>query len=190
MNKLLTLLLAVTVVSTLSNAEGKKPETPSLNPHVHAVTTEHLNNVIQLDADGHRTALCGCGMQFQVTNDQLSVQNGDETIYCCSEACHHSNLAMPNADRMQKISDLNEKLSHSISVTNTAIKDGRTVATCLCGKEFEVTDQTPRVSENGVTLNLCGEACTTGLHKMSAADRFEAELKIVTAKKKSAESKR
>ncbi len=190
MKKLLTVLLAITVVSALSNAEDKQKETTTLDQHVHAIAPERLNNVIQLDTDGHRTALCGCGKQFEVTANSPAVQHGNETIYCCGDACHSSFAGMPAADQDKLISDLNSKLPAENLISNAIEKDGKTVATCLCGKEFEVTDRTPEVTENGVTLDLCGEACAAGLHKMSAEDRLEAELNLVASKENRHEAKR
>ena len=151
-------------------------------PAAKAMHQDHLNNVITMDASGNRTALCMCGKEFPVTDKSLSVQTSEQTLFCCTEGCHAMAAKLSSEQLQEAATDFfkttfpNDKM-----VTNIFVKDGRKMAACLCGKTVEVNDKTPKITENGMTLYVCSDACNTSIHGMSAADRMNAEKSRLSA---------
>ena len=181
MRKFLVVVLSAVLVCGLALAKDE--------PAVKAVHSDHLNNVIIMDASGHRTALCLCGTEFPVVNTKLALHVDDETLYCCSEGCHAMAAKVPADEQKNMAADFfKTKFPNDKMASNMYMKDGKKMATCLCGKTVEVNDKTPKITENGVTLYLCSDACNTALHSMSEADRMKSEM-TYAAPSKSTEKK-
>ena len=184
MKKVLVVILGIVVLCSLSFAgDTQSAQATSAAPHtgVHkTMKAEHpLNNVIAMDASGTRTAKCMCGKEFQVSKDSPVVTRGDGSYYCCSEGCHDMYMKADKASQTKMFNDSWKTFPSDKMVTNAVMKDGKETATCLCGKTVDVTKTTPKVTENGVTMYLCSDACKTALHGMAANDRMDKELAVV-----------
>jgi hypothetical protein len=141
-----------------------------------------LNNVFKMDASGVRTARCMCGKEFQVSNDSPVIKRGDGEYYCCSKGCHDMYESANKGARDKMFKESWSSYPMTGMATNAVMKDGKQMATCLCGKEVTVTDKTPNVTENGVKMYVCSDACKTALHGMAANDRLSKELAVVKSK--------
>jgi hypothetical protein len=184
MRKLLVVVLGLLFVCSLAFAadtptDVKKDVKAEKVAAAVTMTSEHLNNVTKMDAKGDRTALCVCGQEFQVTDKSPMILRGDETDYCHNQACHDMFLQASKEAQDKMIADFwANTFPFDKMATNKFMKDGKEVATCLCGKSVDVNDKTPHVTENGVTLYLCSDACTTALHGLSAKMRMEKEMAL------------
>jgi hypothetical protein len=144
------------------------------------LSTDHLNNIVKMDPQGHRTAKCLCEVEFGVTTTTPVVQRGDETYYLHSEDCKDMFIHTAPQEQERIVTQFwarhfpFEKLP-----TNAHEEHGHKEATCLCGTNVTVTKDTPMVTENGLNIYLCSEACSTMLHGMSAEDRMQGELKNI-----------
>lgn len=182
---LITAALAL-VASTAFAAPAPKGEKPPEGKEMKGGPGEHhgpglhhmLNNVIKVTG-GEKTALCVCGMEVKVTDKTPTFEHRGMTIYTCSEGCKEK-LAKATPDEMRKLmGPFHEKLRAVKYATNEVEKGGKKVATCACGKTFDVTDQSPSITENGVRMYCCSAACEEHLMKMPAAERAAAEAKVV-----------
>jgi YHS domain-containing protein len=173
------ILSAVAVCSVALAADAPKDVKAEKIAAPATITSEHLNNITKMDAQGNRTALCVCGQEFQVTDKSPMILRGDETDYCHNQECHDMFLKAPKEAQEKMIGDFwTSTFPFDKMATNKFMKDGKEVATCLCGKSVDVNDKTPRVTENGVTLYLCSDACQSSLHGMSAKMRMEKEMAV------------
>ncbi len=168
-NIIMTLLLA-TALCSLAVAGNPAQSKAAVGP---------VNNVVKMDTDGHRTALCCCKMEVPVTDKSPTLDHDGTTFYMCSEACKNMAMKASKEEMGKMMADWHEKYATYVLPTNTFVKDGKLLAKCGCGKEFELTDESPRVIENGHATYLCSQACYEGFTKMSAADRLEREMAIV-----------
>jgi hypothetical protein len=143
------------------------------------VTSDHLNNVVRMDASGNREALCLCGQEFQVTKESPTIIRGEETHYCHNQQCHDMYMSTSAEAQDRMVSDYwKNTFPFDKMATNQFAKDGKTMATCLCGKVVDVNDKTPHLTENGVTMYVCSDACKTALHGMSAEMRMQKEMAV------------
>jgi len=138
-----------------------------------------LNNVVRMTADGKMTALCCCGKEFTVADNSPTMKHGDATFYLCSDACKAKMDKATPTQVDQTMSTWHRKYKGMKLTSNAVTKDGRKVATCLCGKTFNVTKATESISENGVVVYVCSDACAANMHNMSPADRLAKEKEIV-----------
>lgn len=185
MRKAFVVVLGIALLCSLSFAgEGKGAQAAEAKHHAHKTMKADypLNNVITMDAAGARTARCMCGKEFQVSKDSPTVMRGEGTYYCCSTGCHEMYMKSDKVAQTKIFTDFWPTYPYDKMATNTMMKDGKNMATCLCGKEFEVIKTTPKVTENGMTMYLCSDACNTALHGMSATDRMGKEVAILKAK--------
>ncbi len=186
MRRFWTITIALVCICNLAfaddQAKATKPDMPKMAP---TMTSDHLNNVIAMDASTSRTALCACGAEFKVTDKSPTIMRGDETDYCCTPGCHDMFMSASKEAQDKMMSEYwASKFPFDKMATNATMKDGKKMATCLCGKPVEVTDNTPKVTENGVTMYLCSEACSTMLHGMTAKDRMDKEVAMMKAQPK------
>lgn len=157
-------------------ATGKRGQEKSTR----ILATDHLNNVIKMDPQGHRTAKCLCNVEFGVTDQTPVVERGDETYYLHSQDCRDMFVRTAPQEQERMISQYwTQQFPFEKLATNAHEEHGQKQATCLCGSEVNVVQDTPMVTENGLNIYLCSEACTTMLHGMSATDRMGAELKNI-----------
>ena len=140
-----------------------------------------LNNVVKMDADGHRTALCCCRAEFTVTDKAPIMDHAGTTFYMCGEGCKEMAMKATPEQTAVTMADWHEKYATFALPTNTFVKDGRLWAKCACGKEFELTDQSLAVIENGHASYCCSKACHEGFVKLSAAERLQREMAILEA---------
>ncbi|MBI5059467.1 hypothetical protein HZB60_06770 [candidate division KSB1 bacterium] len=149
-------------------------------------TVKPGNNVFKMTTTGERTGLCGCTKEFPVSDKSPSLSAEGTDMYCCSPECHdHASKATKEESTAMmatwkkawdlKVPDL------WANAKEVEDKEGTKMATCACGKKFTVETKTPVILENGVALYCCSDACHTQLTKMSALDRYKAELALIKA---------
>lgn len=143
-----------------------------------------LNNVIKMDADGKRTALCCCGAEFTVTSNAPTVERPPTTFYMCGEGCKEMTLKASKEEEAKTMAAWNAKYSTYTLASNT-----KTWAKCGCGKEFDVTPTSLVVSENGMKIYCCSEACHTAFKLKSADDRQSAQLSALKSSMKAEQKK-
>jgi len=137
-----------------------------------------LNNVVKMDAEGKRTALCCCGYEFTVTPTAPTMDHEGTSFYMCGEGCKEMAMKATPEENAKTMAAWHEKYDALSMADNTHMKDGARMATCVCGAEFAVTENTPIVTENGVTMYLCGEGCAEHFSAMSADERLTPEKKV------------
>ncbi len=181
MRRFWTITVAVVCICSLTFADDQaKATAPEVLKVAPAMTSDHLNNVIMMDATGSRTALCACEKEFQVTDKSPTILRGDEADYCCTPGCHEMFMSASKEAQDKMMSEYwKSKFPFDKMATNVTMKDSKKVATCLCGNPVEVTDKTPKVTENGITMYLCSDACATALHGMTAKVRMDKELAMM-----------
>ncbi len=140
-----------------------------------------LNNVVKMDADGHRKALCCCRAEFTVTDNAPTMDHAGTTFYMCGEGCKEMAMKATREQTAVMIADWHEKYATYPVPTNTFVSDGKLWAKCGCGKEFELKDQSLAIIENGHASYCCSEACHEGFMKLSAAERLQKEMAILKA---------
>ena len=137
-----------------------------------------LNNVVSMDADGNRTALCACGMKVAVNDRTPTTQLGNTAMYMCGEGCK-THFEKASADeRQDKTTQWRDQVSRFSSASNARSVGDKQVYSC-CGKEQEIGSKTTSVTENGVTIHTCGPGCAAQFREMSATDRIKAQKKVV-----------
>ena len=188
MRKVLVVILGIVVLCSLSFAgDTQSAQATSAAPAhtgVHkTMKGDHpLNNVIVMDASGTRSARCLCGKEFVVTKDSPTITRGEGIYYVHADGCRDMYMKSDKAAQTKMFSDYWKTYPMDKMANNTMMKDGKEMATCLCGKVFEVTKTSPKVTENGMTIYLCSDACTTALHGMAANDRTDKELAMLKTK--------
>lgn len=175
MKRLAMLALGILMIGSLSMAEDAHTAMGSMKGHDHGAC---LNNVVAVDADGSKTALCGCGMEFKVADKSPSMEADGMTIYACSEDCAKSMAGMNDRMKAGKMGELKMACEmHKNLATNASMMDGKLMATCPCGMSVEVNDKTPFIVENGVKVYVCSEDCAAGFSAADTKMREAAEMK-------------
>jgi predicted peroxiredoxin len=146
-----------------------------------STTATPLNNIVKMDAHGKRTVLCCCLNEFTLTDGAPSMDHGGTTFYMCGEGCKEMAMKSTPAQTAETMTNWNAKYATYRLADNTFQKSGKTWAKCGCGKEFEVTDKSLAVVENGVTMFCCTQACHEIASKMGSSERLASELKVVGA---------
>jgi hypothetical protein len=171
-------------VANANAGEKTKAAMKTSEPDSAAATTQWhkpLNNVIKMDATGKRTALCCCGAEFTVTDNAPTLDHDRTLFYMCGEGCKEMALKATPEENAKTMVAWHKKYDVLKMADNTYIQDGKTMATCVCGRKFAVTDLTPYVTENGVKLYLCSEDCNEHIRSAAADQRMAAEMKVVKA---------
>jgi hypothetical protein len=185
MKKILVVLLMSGILGTAALADDSygnntAPAQPAAPAAVaKSGQTEVLNNIIKMDAAGARTALCCCGAEFTVTDNSPTIDHGGTTFYLCGDGCKQMADKATAAENAKTMKAWHKKFRAVKLVTNSYQQDGKEMATCLCGKTLTVTRSTPYVTENGVKMYLCSDACSSALHGMSADARMAKELDVI-----------
>lgn len=162
---LIMLVLAVLPVLADDNAMVQ----PS-SSDVELGTLHALNNVYAVK-DEHKTAMCCCGKEFEVTAETASMNIHGLTMYSCGPECA-SKMKNASAEEMIKaIMAWEKSFAGKEMASNCRMQDGKKMATCACGSVFEVGAKTPCVVENGVKLNTCCEGCAEHVMKASPEER-------------------
>jgi hypothetical protein len=203
MKKLMITLLAVALVSSLCFAEEKggaasptspsvpskeepsKKEAPAKKEAPSVPTTGNsvkapATNVVKMDKEGKKTALCCCLHEFSVSNTAPVVTNGATDFYMCGEGCAEVSKKATKEENEKSMAAWSTKYSTYTLASNATESEGKKVAKCVCGAEFTVTDKSLSYTENGVTIYLCGEGCSEKFKATSAADRQVAEIGYVS----------
>jgi hypothetical protein len=172
MRKFMFILTGIAAIGTLAFAAGSSKTSKTAFP----APVAPLNNVVKMDAAGHRTALCCCGAVFTVRDDSPTMDHGATTFYMCSEGCKEAALNSTPEQTAVTMANWHEKYATYALPTNTFERDGKLWARCGCGKEFQPTADTPVIIENGYASYCCSEACHQAFMSLSAADRLAKEM--------------
>ena len=184
MRWILVAVMACLMACGVANAGDKKAAASTSDASgVVAVSQWHkpLNNVVKMDAAGKRTALCCCGAEFTVTENAPTMDHDGTLFYMCGEGCKEMAMKATKEENATTMAAWQKKYEVLKLPDNTFAQEGRTMATCVCGATFTVTDKTPYVTENGVRLYLCGDGCAEQIRSAASADRMTAEMKVVKA---------
>jgi hypothetical protein len=183
MYRWMLVLVAAVAITGLAAADEAAPAAASAGQEAHGGMSKHaakesaiLNNVVKMDAAGSRTALCCCGAEFTVTANAPTMTHGGTLFYLCGDGCKQTAEKATPAEGAKVMKAWHKKYTGYKLPDNTTMKDGRKMATCLCGKTFAVTSSSHFIIENGIKTYLCSEACNTALHGTSAEDRLAKEM--------------
>lgn len=169
MKKINCLLLMLAFVSLPVMADDHAMVKPAASD-VELGTLHAMNNVYAVKEE-QKTALCGCGKEFEVTAKTASIDIHGLTMYACGPECE-SKLKNASAEEMiQVLMTLEKEFAAKEMMTNCTLKDGKKMATCACGGVFEVGAKTPCVMENGMKLSACCEGCAEHVIKASPEER-------------------
>lgn len=123
----------------------------------------HCGNVLKTNAQGEEVAVCGCGKEFIVKQDNPAVEYEGKRYLVCSEECAERVKADPSVMVPvieQKFSET--KKAQNISGNIYAIDaEGNRVAVCTCGAEMKITEATVKRDQNGETYYFCCENCAS-----------------------------
>jgi YHS domain-containing protein len=175
----MALCLTTAAIAAEYGTQAAAPAKSSSRAKTSSTTNEVLNNVVKMDAQGSRTALCCCGAEVTVADDTPTLDRNGTHFYFCGQGCRDAAEKASKAESAKTMKSWRKKFSAYKLASNAYQKDGKELATCLCGKTVEVTKSTPSISENGVTLYLCSTACKTALHGASPEDRLGKEMAML-----------
>ena len=116
-------------------------------------------NIIKVDEEGNKTALCACGMEFAVTEKTGKLEKDGKTYYLCSDGCKakvskSASTMLPALDVkvMAKKADMG-----TLGNVHTVSESGEMTAKCACGMDVKVSDKTVKREHNGQTYYMCNE---------------------------------
>jgi YHS domain-containing protein len=131
----------------------------------------HCGNVVKTNAQGQEVAICGCGMEFTVKENNPAVEYEGKKYFLCSESCAEKVNADPAA--MIPVIEKNlaeirtaQHISGNVYAVDT---EGNNVALCACGVEMKVTDASVKREFNGEAYYFCCEGCAANFDKDPAA---------------------
>jgi ribosomal protein L24E len=142
-----------------------------------------LNNVVSMESEGSRTALCLCGKTLPVMADTPSVTQDGTTFYLCSADCVKMASKALEKDWKSATENWRARFATIKFLSNARMKEGREMATCLCGRVFEVNSRTLAVAENGLVVHCCSAACDKQFRAAPSEGRMQAELALLPAAK-------
>lgn len=140
-----------------------------------------LNNVVTMEPGGSRTALCLCGKTLPVTAGTPSITHDGTMFFLCSTECTTLGERLPEKDWAAVTESWQAKFSATKFPSNAGMREGREMATCLCGKVFEVNSRTLAVAENGLVLHFCGAVCDANARAAAPEGRLQAQLAVLPA---------
>lgn len=166
-------LLMLLALASFSFAEDQAVSKATMNEatgEVSLASMHAVNNVFAVK-DGKQTALCGCGKEFEVTASSPVMDANGMVFYCCGPECHeHAMKSTPEEMQLgmanwQKLMDAKELMC------NASMKDGKKMATCACGMDFEVKATCPYVLQDGMKVYTCCDGCSKHVCTASAEER-------------------
>jgi ribosomal protein L24E len=175
------LLLAVSV-SMAPPASASSPGTshrPSLSENPHRI--DALNNVVTTNVDTSRIALCLCGKEFNVTAGTPIVEYSGTNLFLSSQECMDKFGASNDEEQAASYDQWKKQFSSQKLLSNARMERGHEMATCCCGKTFEVNSRTLAVVENGLVVHFCSKACSARMRATPPADRLRAEFAMLKA---------
>lgn len=168
MKKIMILLVFVMIALPVM-AEDQAIVQPAADD-VQMGTLHPLNNVYAVK-DEHKTALCCCGKEFEVTAETASTNIHGLTMYSCGPECATKMKSASAEEMIKAITEWEKSFGAKEMATNVMMQDGKKMATCACGGTFEVGTKTPCVVENGMKLNACCDGCAEHVMKASSEER-------------------
>jgi len=172
------LLVLLFGVMTLPVTADDHPVIQAAADDVQLGTLHALNNVIAV-SEGHKTALCGCGKEFEVTDATPTMDMAGTTFYCCSQECHDHAAKATAEESAKGMADWQKSFVGKGMLTNAAMVDGKNMATCACGQAFEVTAKSPCVAENGMKMSACCDGCASHVAKAAPEERAAMMNKVM-----------
>lgn len=136
-----------------------------------------LNNVVKIDDEGKRTALCGCGMEINVDDKTVFYKDDKLTFWACGDNCKNMMANATDEERTMMMGAWHTKFAAYELADNTFMKDDVLMAKCACGAEIVVDDKTLKVVENGMKVYCCGPGCHDMFTAMNDDKRLEVEIK-------------
>lgn len=183
MKKTLGLLLFLGLAVVSAQADDHALVKPAADD-VELGTLHTMNNVFAVKEE-HKSALCTCGKEFEVTSASASVDIHGLTLYSCSQQCAEKMKGSSAEEMIKAIMDWERSFAAKEMASNCIMQDGKKMATCACGGTFEVGAKTPCVVENGMKLSTCCEGCAEHVMKSSPEERAAMMKKAMyTADKK------
>lgn len=170
MKRTMGMLLVMVVTALPLLAEDHAMVKPSATDVQLGTLMHAMNNVVAVK-DGHKTALCGCGKEFEVTEATPKMDANGMTFYCCGPECHEHAMKSSPEESAKGMAEWQKAFAAKELVSNEMMKDGKKMATCACGQTFEVTDKTCCVVEDGMKLSTCCNGCAEHVMKAGAEER-------------------
>lgn len=166
-------LLMLLALATAGWAEDQAISKATMNEatgEVSLASMHAINNVVSVK-DGKQTALCGCGMEFEVTASTPVVDANGMTFYCCGPGCHE-HVAKATPEEAHAGMAAWQKLMDAKSLScNTATMDGKQMAKCACGMDFEVKAGCHYVLMDGMKVYTCCDGCAKHVCSATAEER-------------------
>lgn len=172
MKKVLGLLLMLALVALSAFAGEESATVKPAATDVQMGTLMHAMDNVTVIKEGHKTALCGCGKEFEVSDKTPKMDANGMTMYCCTPECHEHAMAMKPEEMAAGMMEWQKMFSAKEMASNVMMVDGKKMATCACGQKFEMTDKTCCVVENGMKVNTCCNGCAEHMMKASAEERM------------------
>jgi hypothetical protein len=171
------LLAGMVVYTSIAVADplgppGSRPNL-GMKPGLHAA----LNNVVSMDAQGTRAALCLCGARFTVTPASPVVERDGTSFYLCGgpgDGRAQGNLASGEAEATR----WNRAFRSTRMSSNARLKEGREVFTCSCGKTSVLNWKTPALVDNGLIVFCCDSECLSRFRSTDPMLRTAIELSL------------
>lgn len=177
MKTLLGFMLTLALVALPALAGDEAMIQPAAND-VQLGTLHALNNVYTVK-DGHQTALCGCGKEFEVTEATPKMDANGMTFYCCSQECHEHAMKSTPEEMAAGMKEWQKAFSGKEMLSNAMLTDGKQMATCACGQTFEVNANSPCVVENGMKMSACCGGCAEHVMKAAPEERGAMMKKVM-----------
>jgi hypothetical protein len=170
-------LAVITLVATTGVATADPIGQPGGHPNLSMKPGRMpaLNNVVSMDAQGVRQAICPCGQRFTVGPQPQSIAQSGTVLYLCSDGCARDLAARP----AESLLTWNRALSASRLNTNVRMKQGLETATCPCGNSHVLVGHRRAVVDNGLIVFFCNEECRARFAAMPADERMAAELRML-----------
>jgi hypothetical protein len=170
-------LVAVALIAAAGIAAADVGGQPSRHPNLSMKpgSLPVLNNIVSMDAQGVRQALCSCGRCFTAGPEAQSITSNGTVVYVCSDRC----AAEPEAGPRESIARWDRIFSARKLFTNVRMQRGFETATCPCGKTFVVVNHSRALVDNGLIVFFCAEACRSRFRTMNPEERMAAELRLL-----------
>ena len=170
-------LIAITLIAVAGIAAADPAAQPPRRPNLSMKPGRMpvLNNIVSMDAQGVRQALCPCGRCFTVGPEPQSITSNGTIVYVCSDRY----ASEPEAGPRESIAPWDRIFSTRKLYTNVRMKRGSETATCPCGKTFVVVNRSRALVDNGLIVFFCADECRSRFRTMKPEERMAAELRLL-----------
>jgi hypothetical protein len=170
-------LVAITLITPAGIATASFGGHPGCHPNLSMKPGRLpiLNNIVSMDEQGVKEALCPCGRRFIVRPESNSIDRNGTIVYVCTERCG-SGVTTGSPESIMR---WNRTLSATRLNTNVRMKQGFETATCPCGKTFVLVNRSRALADNGLIVFFCEENCRSRFRAMPPEQRMAAELHML-----------